>query len=70
MGNKNVGQTHVYSVKSASFSDGGLYICEAKNQIGTGQSQPVEVKILREYKDYFDMVYKVKQNTTHSISIT
>ncbi|XP_017279220.1 B-cell receptor CD22 [Kryptolebias marmoratus] len=43
--NKNIGRTSVYTVKSASPSDGGLYSCEAKNTIGTGRSQPVEVKI-------------------------
>ncbi|XP_037532723.1 B-cell receptor CD22 [Nematolebias whitei] len=43
--NQNVGNSMVYSVKSASLSDGGLYSCEAKNYIGTKKSQPVEIKI-------------------------
>lgn len=46
--NQNVGNSMVHFIKSASLSDGGLYSCEAKNDIGTKKSQPVEIKIKRE----------------------
>uniref|UniRef100_A0A3B4Z0G7 B-cell receptor CD22 n=1 Tax=Seriola lalandi dorsalis TaxID=1841481 RepID=A0A3B4Z0G7_SERLL len=37
--------TQTLTIKSASPSDSGWYSCEATNEIGTGKSQPVEVKV-------------------------
>ncbi|XP_053289596.1 B-cell receptor CD22 isoform X2 [Pleuronectes platessa] len=38
-------QTQSFRVNSASPSDSGLYSCEATNDIGSGKSQPAEVKV-------------------------
>ncbi|XP_053289578.1 B-cell receptor CD22 isoform X2 [Pleuronectes platessa] len=38
-------QTQTFRVNSASPSDSGLYSCEATNDIGSGKSQPAEVKV-------------------------
>lgn len=38
-----------FIVNSASVSDSGKYHCTAKNEIGTGKSEQVEVKVKREY---------------------
>ncbi|XP_060936987.1 sialoadhesin-like [Limanda limanda] len=38
-------QTQTFTVNSASPSDSGLYSCEATNDIGSGKSQPAEVKV-------------------------
>ncbi|XP_047196716.1 B-cell receptor CD22-like [Hippoglossus stenolepis] len=38
-------QTRTFRVNSASPSDSGLYSCEATNDIGSGKSQPAEVKV-------------------------
>ncbi|XP_062250798.1 B-cell receptor CD22-like [Platichthys flesus] len=38
-------QTQTFRVNSASRSDSGLYSCEATNDIGSGKSQPAEVKV-------------------------
>ncbi|XP_053289585.1 sialoadhesin isoform X2 [Pleuronectes platessa] len=38
-------QTQTFRVNSASPSDSGLYSCEATNNIGSGKSQPAEVKV-------------------------
>ncbi|XP_069393188.1 B-cell receptor CD22 isoform X4 [Paralichthys olivaceus] len=40
---KNLTQT--FTVNSANLSDSGLYSCEATNDMGTGKSQPAEVKV-------------------------
>ncbi|XP_061573322.1 hemicentin-2 [Cololabis saira] len=40
-----VGSEQRYSVNAASPSDAGLYRCAARNEIGTGTSQQVEVKV-------------------------
>ncbi|XP_060936964.1 B-cell receptor CD22-like [Limanda limanda] len=39
-------QTQTFRVNSASPSDSGLYSCEATNDIGSGKSQPAEVKVI------------------------
>ncbi|XP_060936988.1 B-cell receptor CD22-like [Limanda limanda] len=38
-------QTQTFRVNSASRSDSGLYSCETTNDIGSGKSQPAEVKV-------------------------
>ncbi|XP_053286966.1 B-cell receptor CD22 isoform X2 [Pleuronectes platessa] len=38
-------QTQTFTVNSAGPSDSGLYSCEATNDIGSGKSQPAEVKV-------------------------
>uniref|UniRef100_A0A8C6LZB9 Ig-like domain-containing protein n=1 Tax=Nothobranchius furzeri TaxID=105023 RepID=A0A8C6LZB9_NOTFU len=37
--------TKIYLVNATSPSDSGWYRCEARNTLGTGKSQPVEVKV-------------------------
>lgn len=38
-----------FIVNSVSVSDSGKYRCTATNEIGTGKSEQVEVKVKREY---------------------
>ncbi|CAB1434170.1 unnamed protein product, partial [Pleuronectes platessa] len=46
-------QTQTFRVNSASPSDSGLYSCEATNDIGSGKSQPAEVKVRFDAGLYF-----------------
>ncbi|XP_040899316.1 B-cell receptor CD22 [Toxotes jaculatrix] len=43
--NETIKENANFTIKSASFSDSGLYSCEARNEIGTVKSKPAEVKV-------------------------
>ncbi|XP_074540297.1 B-cell receptor CD22 [Halichoeres trimaculatus] len=42
---ESVGDTQNVTVKSASPSDSGLYSCTARNEMGSGKSQQVEIQV-------------------------
>lgn len=42
---QTVGGHQILTITSLTPSDSGLYSCEASNDIGTGKSQEVEVKV-------------------------
>lgn len=54
-----------FSVKSASPSDSGLYSCTATNEVGSSNSQEVEIKVQCEYTSEHVMhhVYLVLNRT-------
>lgn len=47
----------LFIVDSASVSDSGKYRCTATNEIGTGKSVQVEVKVKREYTWIFQSLF-------------
>ena len=50
-GKRETWKTPSFSLKSVSPSDSGLYRCKASNDIGTGDSEQVEVIVECEYTD-------------------
>lgn len=45
---ETIQKTQTIKVNSVSLSDSGLYNCSASNEIGTGNSEQAEVKVMCE----------------------
>ncbi|XP_071326037.1 B-cell receptor CD22 isoform X2 [Trachinotus anak] len=63
-------KTKRLTIKSAAPSDSGLYRCDATNEIGTGKSKPVEVKVMYAPKHTNITRSAVKQERDGRSSVT
>ncbi|KAF7226775.1 B-cell receptor CD22 [Nothobranchius furzeri] len=61
--------TKIYLVNATSPSDSGWYRCEARNTLGTGKSQPVEVKVKYAPKHATIMRGKEKSRSDGRLSV-